>query len=431
MQKHPIRNQILIGITLFSMFFGAGNLIFPVFLGASAGGSALPAFFGFALSAVGLPILGVIAVARSGGLYTLAGRAGKRFSLVFILLIYLAIGPCLAIPRTASTSFEMAVAPFVQAQASLTVLRVLYSLVFFGVALFLALRPSKLVEWLGKRLAPVLLTLIVVLFLGCLISGMTGTQTVAQAYTKAPAVQGFLDGYQTMDAIAALIFGAVLTLNIQARGITEERSVISTTVRAGGIAAALFAAIYGMLVYMGWAGGIAAENGAQLLSSVAQRLFGQAGGILLAAIFIIACLDTCIGLLCCCAEYFHKLMPRLSYRVWVCVFAAVSALIANAGLDLILQLSVPVLNCLYPVAIVLILLSFLPVDAATHPLLYPLPSALAGVFGVVSALDGLGFQIPGVTAWFSRFLPLYSVGLGWLLPVAAGIAAGLLVKRPR
>lgn len=420
------KDQIFIGITLFSMFFGAGNLIFPPFLGLQAGRNVLPAFAGFAVSAIGLPVLGVAAVARSNGLPTLAGRVSRWFAALFTMLIYLSIGPCLAIPRTASTSFEMAVTPF--AGTVTPWMRTAYSVVFFGAALALALRPSKLVDRLGKRLAPVLLILIAVLFTGSLFTGGAAPGQPVPSYASVPAVQGFLDGYQTMDAMAALIFGIVLAVNIRARGVTESDGVVHVTIRAGLIAGVLFAVVYGALTYIGVSHGVPGmTNGAQLLSRTAAELFGTAGTVIVGAIFVIACLNTCIGLICCCAEYFVQLFPRFSYTVWAVVFAAVSAVIANAGLDMILKLSVPALVCLYPMAITLIGLAFLPKKWQERRLLYPLTVGIAGIFSILSALDSGKVIVPGLTA-FARLMPFYAAGLGWLCPALAGAAAGLLIR---
>lgn len=430
MQKLSRKDQFFVGVTLFSMFFGAGNLIFPPFLGLSAGEAVMPAFLGFAASAVGLPILGVIAVAREGSFQTLAGRVGKTFAAVFIMLTYLAVGPGLAIPRTASVSFEMAVIPFSPAGAPLAVFQAVYSIVFFAGALALALRPSQLVDWLGKRLAPVLLVLIGVLFVGCLVRGGEAAWETAEAYQSLPLVQGFLDGYQTMDAIVALIFGLVLAISIRAKGVDQPEAMGRTMLKASVLAAALFLAVYGALTFIGHSHGVpGVQNGAQLLSGVAWDLFGSAGGVIVAAIFVIACLNTCISLLCCCGEYFHGLFPRISYTGWTCFFAVVSAVVANAGLDMILRVSVPVLNCLYPAAILLIALTFLPERLRDKPLLFPLSVGLATVFGVLHTLDQVGLAIPGLTA-LAALLPLYQAGLGWLLPgIAGALAGGLLSGR--
>lgn len=431
MQKLSRKEQLFVGITLFSMFFGAGNLIFPPFLGFSSGTAVLPAFLGFALSAIGLPILGVIGATRSGGIKLLAGRVSPSFASVFTMLIYLSIGPCLAIPRTASTSFEMAVTPFIGKEAPSALLSILYSVLFFGVALALALHPLKLVDLLGKRLAPILLVLIAVLFFGCVFFGKISANTPAAAYQSIPAAQGFLDGYQTMDAIAALIFGLMLAANINARGITENHAVIHSTVIAGGIASVLFLCVYGALTFIGFSNGNAsAQNGAQLLSISADRLFGKAGAIILAAIFVIACLNTCISLICCCAQYFSQLFPRFSYRTWASFFAVFSAILANAGLNMILKISVPILNCLYPIAIVLIALAFFPKRLQEKPLLFPLSITLTGIVSVIYALYEIGIQIPVLTDLTSA-LPLYSAGLGWICPAAVGIILALLIPNKK
>ena len=215
MQTLRRRDQLLVGFTLFSMFFGAGNLIFPPQLGAQAGVDTWPAMAGLAVSAVGLPILGVIAVVRSGSLTRLAGRVHPVFATVFTILIYLSIGPCLAIPRTASTSFEMAVPPFLPEGTPLIWFRLGYSALFFGAAFLVALRPEKLTSRLGRLLCPLLLALVAVMFLGCLIHPVGGYGPALPPYDSAAPVEGFLTGYQTMDTIAALNFGIVIVMNIR------------------------------------------------------------------------------------------------------------------------------------------------------------------------------------------------------------------------
>ena len=346
MQTLRRRDQLLVGFTLFSMFFGAGNLIFPPQLGAQAGVDTWPAMAGLAVSAVGLPILGVIAVVRSGSLTRLAGRVHPVFATVFTILIYLSIGPCLAIPRTASTSFEMAVPPFAGPDAPLGLLQLLYSLVFFAAALWVALRPEKLTDRLGKVMCPILILLIVVTFVGCLVNPLEGYGPPQDAaYAANPVAKGFLDGYQTMDTIAALVFGIIISLNIRAMGVEREEDVVKSTVRAGWIAGAMLLAVYSMLAHVGALSGGAfpgAANGAVVLTNIVPALFGKTGSLLLAAIFVIACFNVCVGLISSCGEYFSLLWPRLSYRGWAAMFAVVSMAIANAGLDLILRISVPV-----------------------------------------------------------------------------------------
>ena len=430
-----MKNKILIGITLFSMFFGAGNLIFPPFLGAEAGTSGWLAFVGLSFSAVCFPILGVVAVTLSGGADRMANRVHPMFSVVFISALYLAIGPCLAIPRTSGTSFSMAVVPFMPDGISAVIPQLLYSVVFFGAATAVAMHPEKLTEYLGKRLTPILLVLIIVLFAAGVIMTAGGNGVLdasgaepAELYVKGAAVQGFLDGYQTMDTLAALNFGMIVALNIQAKGIKKEKAVIKETISAGWIAGALLLAVYGMLTYVGKISGITfagAANGTEVLVDMAGILFGKMGTIILGVIFVIACFNTCVGLFSCCGKYFTEIFPKISYRGWVFVFAFVSMVISNVGLDMILKYSVPVLNAIYPMAILLIVLALVHRWLGRFRSIYPWTAALCGISSVFIVLDQNGIIIPGVTALI-KMLPAYEAGFGWLLPTFVGAAAGIL-----
>lgn len=432
MKKLSKRVQLLLGFTLFSMFFGAGNLIFPPGVGAQAGNLTWLAMAGMAVSAVGLPVLGVVAVALSGGLDTLGDRVHPLFSRVFTIVAYLAIGPCLAIPRTASTSFEMAVPPFVGADAPIGMLQILYSLVFFALALVVALRPEKLTDRLGKIMCPILLLLIVVTFIGSLVDPLEGYGAPqSELYAAAPVARGFLDGYQTMDTIAALVFGIIIALNIRARGVEEDSDVVRYTVRAGWMAGVLLLVVYAMLAHIGALSGGAfpgATNGAEVLTNLVPALFGTPGSVLLAAIFVIACFNVCVGLISSCAEYFNMICPKLSYRTWAILFAAVSMLIANAGLDLILSLSVPVLSIIYPVAIALIALALLHRWVGRWPLVYPVTVLFTGVASILYTLRDLKV-LPAVLSDLLGALPLAEQGLGWLLPALVGMVVGLALPQ--
>lgn len=328
------RDQLLVGFTLFSMFFGAGNLIFPPQLGAQAGVDTWLAMAGLAVSAVFLPILGVIAVVRAGSLTELASRVHPAFATVFTVLIYLSIGPCLAIPRTASTSFEMAVPPFLPSGTPTMWFQFGYSLLFFAAAFLVALQPEKLTGRLGKFLCPVLLLLVGAMFVGSLVHPVGTYGPTLPPYDQIPAVQGFLTGYQTMDTIAALNFGIVIVMNIRALGVTDQGSVLRATVRAGGIATVLFLAVYSMLAHIGALSGAAfpgMTNGAVTLTNLVGAIFGHWGTVILAAIFFIACFNTCVGLISSCSAYFHTLVPRVPAPAWAAFFALLSMVISNAG----------------------------------------------------------------------------------------------------
>lgn len=424
------KKLLLIGFTLFSMFFGAGNLIFPPFLAAQAGTAVWTATAGFLISAVGLPILGVVAVAKAGGLPNLAGRVNPKFALIFTVLIYLSIGPCLAIPRTASTSFEMAVLPFMGEQegSAVQLAQFIYSVIFFAIAAFLAGNPDKLTERLGKILCPGLLILIFAVFIRSLLNPGGALAAPTDNYMTMAAVQGFLDGYQTMDTIAALNFGIIIALNIQAMGVDDEDKVVKTTIKGGILAGILLAFVYISLAFVGSQAGVEAQslsNGARILTLVVRRIYGPAGVFLLGVIFFIACLNTCTGLLCCCSKYFSTLVPALSYKKWMTVFVITSLVISNAGLSKILAFSVPVLNAIYPIAIVLILLSFICKGGERLKGVYPWAILLTGVVSVISVLEQSHIIVPGITALTAK-IPGYSLGLGWLIPAAAGGVIGWL-----
>ena len=420
------KNLLLVGLTLFSMFFGAGNLIFPPGIAAQAGTATWLAVVGLAVSAVGLPVLGVGGGARSRGGDTLGSRGHPLFSRAFTIAAYLAIGPCLAIPRTATTSFEMAVPPFVGADAPIPLFRLLYSLVFFAVALLIALRPEKLTDRLGKVLCPILVALIVVTFAGCLANPLEGYGPAAGNYVTHPVIQGFLEGYQTMDTIAALAFGIIIAVNIRARGVKEEGAVVRGTVRAGVIAGVMLLVVYCMLAHIGALSAGAVPNptdGAQALTNIVGLLFGPVGNVLLAGIFIIACFNVCVGLISSCGEYFYSICPKLSYRGWAVLFAVVSMVISNAGLAQIISVSAPALGILYPMAIVLIALSFFHRWLEGKRLVYPLGVLFAGVFSVLDALKGF---LPALERAL-KVMPLASIGLGWVLPAAVGVVLGLIL----
>ena len=422
------RGLLLVGLTLFSLFFGAGNLIFPSGIGAMAGVHTWPAVAGLAVSAVGLPVLGVVAVSRAGGMDALAGRVHPVFARAFTVAVYLAIGPCLAIPRTATTSFEMAVPPFVGEGAPVALLRLAYSRVFFAAAA-LALRPEKLTDRLGKILCPVLVGLIVVTFAASLLNPLEGYGPAGGEYLTHPAVRGFLEGYQTMDTLAALAFGIVIAVNLRARGVEKPGAVVRSTAWAGVIAGVLLLAVYCMLAHVGALSGGAMPNpadGAEALTNAAGLLFGTGGRVLLAAIFLIACFNVCVGLISSCGTYFHGICPRLGYRTWAVLFAVVSMVISNAGLAQILAVSAPVLGALYPVAIVLIALSFFQRWLAGRRWVYPVAVLFTGVFSVLFALRDAGLPLG-----FLDGLPLAGVGLGWVLPALAGTVLGLLCSGRR
>lgn len=431
------RNKmLLVSFMLFSLFFGAGNLIFPPFLGQNAGSHTLPAMLGFLATAVVLPVLGVVVVARFDGLDRLGQQVGKRFAIIFTLLIYLSIGPGLGIPRAASVPFEMAVAPYLPEGTNTTVWMLVYSLAFFLVALWLCMTPGKLVNRIGHFLTPSLLVLLVFLFVCFLFRGEVNVASSQTAYDVAPFLKGFSEGYQTMDTIAALNFGLVIATTLGSFGMTEKRDRMRHTVLTGIFAGTILALVYAMLSYMGMcSSGVYAiqENGAWTLRCIVYQLFGAPGAVLLAAIFTLACLTTCVGLINSISQYFSTLFGKLSYRQWVLVMTGFSFLVCNLGLNAILSISIPILNAIYPVAIVLILLGLTHSLWVKNRWVYSLVVAGTGTVSVIYALDAAQLSLGAVTE-LCRKLPLYDMGFCWVSVAAVMLAVSLLlglVRRER
>lgn len=410
------RNMLAVCFMLFSLFFGAGNLIFPPFLGQNAGAQTMWSMMGFLITAVILPVLGVIVVARFDGLDQLAKHVGSRFALVFTVLIYLSIGPGLGIPRAASVPFEMAVAPYLPQGANTTFWMFIYSLVFFMIALWLCMNPGKLVSRVGNFLTPSLLILLLFLFVSFLFRGEVNIADAQQSYSKMSVLKGFTEGYQTMDTIAALNFGLVIATTLESFGIKSKKETLKHTIYAGIVAGGILASVYMMLSYMGMcSSGVYAiqENGAWTLRCIVYQLFGDFGAILLAAIFTLACLTTCVGLINSISQYFAMLFKKTSYRMWVFVITGFSFLICNLGLNMILSISIPILNAIYPVSIILILLGLSHDLWKNNPYVYPLTAAGTGFVSVIYALDQAKGSLGAVTV-LCRRLPLYDMGFCWV-----------------
>ena len=420
-----------VAIMLFGLFFGAGNLIFPPLLGQQAGGATFQSLLAFGITAVVFPILGVVAVAKTKGLSNLASKVDKYFAIVFTTMIYMAIGPGLGIPRAGSLPFEMAVAPFLPENVSLSLSRLVYTFVFFLVAYLVCLKPNKLVTRMGKFLTPALLVLITVMFVGVLFKNPNAVTSPVGDYATSSTVKGFLEGYNTMDTIAALNFGLVISLAVKSFKVEDEEKVIGYTVRVGLVAGSFLFVIYAMLAYIGMTtSGLTGDvkNGAEILTTVSQYVFGKFGIVLLASIFTLACLTTCIGLITSISKFFETMTKeKVSYHKWIVFWTFLSFLVANFGLNTILKVSVPVLVAIYPVSIVLILLGLTEKYFGYNKFTYRLVCYTVTFISVVEALLSVKLNIPFVTELVSS-LPFFSLSLGWVLPMVLTWLVGMAYK---
>lgn len=421
-----------VGLMLFALFFGAGNLIFPAFLGQQAGSNWLSAMSGFLLTGAGLPLLGVIAIGYSGSrdVQDLASRVTPWYGVAFAAVLYLAIGPLFATPRTATVTFEIGVTPFIGPEHK-TMALAIFSAFFFGVTYWLSISPGKLVDRIGKVLTPALLATIAVLVGYAAFNPMGELQAAQGGFADRPFVTGVLEGYQTMDALASLVFAIIVIDAARALGVRNRAQLLATTTVAGAVAAACLAVVYLLIGYMGAtsvAGLGLQENGAAVLSKTAQHYFGMGGNVLLSAIVFLACLSTAVGLIISCSEYFNRLLPAISYKTFVVIFTLVSMVFANKGLSGIISISVPVLMLLYPLTVVIILLAFLNNWFGGSRVVYVCTIFATLVVGALDAWKAAFSFAPETAALINSIFPLYDIGMGWLLPATAGFVLGLVLK---
>ena len=410
MTSKLFKDSIVIGFALFAMFFGAGNLIFPPFLGNSVGDQFVPALFGFLLTGVGLPLLGILACSRAEGSFEkIASRVGPRFAMVSTAILILALGPVIAIPRTASTTYELGIVTLFPSANSL-----ITTLVFFAVCLFFVLKPTSIVDAIGKFLTPVLL----IVLISIVVKGIfMPIGDVAPLGVEGTFVSSFKEGYQTMDAIAAMIFGSIVLAS-------------KVIMMAGMIAVLGLAIIYGGLMYLG-----AQTSGlehvsftrTQLVMYIVKEVFGSFGTIFLSISAILACLTTAVALLSASAEFFTKLFKgSVPYVANAIILTVISVLMATNDVDSIVALAGPALDVIYPLVIVLIVLTLMgrlvKSDRVVAWTVY--------VTLVVSLLTTLVpmMNISSLTALMT-YLPLHAAGLGWMIPaIFTFILATVLTK---
>ncbi|MDY3760616.1 MAG: branched-chain amino acid transport system II carrier protein [Eubacteriales bacterium] len=437
-KKLSFKEYVYVASMLFGLFFGAGNLIFPIHMGQMAGANVWVSVLGFLVTGVGLPLLGVAAlgISRSTGLFDLSSKAGKPYGLFFTCLLYLTIGPFFAIPRCATTSFTVGLEQILPNNGRERLYLFLFTLAFFAAALIFSLFPGKILTVVGKILNPCFLLFLGVLVAVSLISPSAAVSDVAPQgdYVSKPFFTGFLDGYNTMDALAGLAFGIIVVRVISGLGVKEPGAIASNTVRSGIFSCLLMALIYVAVAVVGaQSRGIfeTSENGGIAFAQIAQHYLGYAGLFVLAATVTLACLKTSVGLITSCAETFSGIFKKgPSYRVWAIIFSAVSFLFANLGLNSIITYSLPVLMFLYPLAIVLILLALFGKFFGHDRRVYAwtigftlLPAVYDGFMTLnanVTIIDST--VIREIT---SKYLPFSDLGLGWLCPAAVGFAIGL------
>ena len=426
----PGATIVIASLMLFSMFFGAGNRIFPPMVGVSAGTNFWPAVLGFLAAGVLLPVLAIVAVAISGrSVRDLSSNGGVLFGLVFSVMAYLAIGAFYALPRTGAVSMETAITPLLGWEG--TMANGIFNIVFFLIALFLAWRPNTIIDTLGKFLTPALVGLLIILIALASISNGRDPQVPTEDYASSPMVTGLFEGYNTMDAIAGLAFSIVIVGSLRSKGFKTKKSLVNGTITAALVAGALLAAIYLGLAWVGQTipNGQSYESGAPLLADAANLTMGTIGQAVFSAIVILACMTTAVGLITSTSAFFEMLIPKVKYHVWACLFTALSILFAFQGLDTVLSIAVPFITFLYPPAISLIALTLIQPMVKKSVVFYWTYRLALWISVLWSALSVIATQGWGTEALdpLLSLAPGQSVDLGWIVPTAIAAVIGLVI----
>ena len=410
--KKNNKDIIIIGFALFAMFFGAGNLIFPPFLGHAIGSKFAIGIIGFICTGVGLPLLAILSTTKGDGTFeTMASKIGHKFAVVFATLLFIAIGPMLAIPRTAATTYELTINPILPNINAVT-----WMIIYFAINLIFVLKESSIIDTIGKYLTPALLIILCVIILKGILFPIG---EIVSTDASSVLATSLTEGYQTMDALAGLLFASMITSSLIAKGY-KDKDILPMTLKSGFVAIAGLAFIYGGLMFLGAQTtttftGEATKTG--ILLFISKSILGDSGIIIIGVAMGLACLTTSIGLLSAGSSYFDKLSKgKLPYKFNAIAFSVISIIIGSLGVDKIVAISAPILNILYPVAITLIFTTlfdkYLKNIKAIRLGIYT--SLIFGILGVIPNID-------------LSFIPLATSGFPWLLPTIVAILIGYLI----
>ena len=423
----------LTGLLLFGIFFGAGNLIFPPTLGAQSGEQFLPAIAGFVFSGVGIAVLTLIigTLNPKGYIYEISKKISPLFATIYLAALYLSIGPFFAIPRTATTSYAVGISPLL-AEADKGLGLIVFTLIYFVAAYLIALNPSKILDRIGRILTPVFALLIIILvILGAFKYGANAPQTATEVYQTSAFGAGFLEGYNTLDALASVAFSVIAVQTLKQLGFSSKKEYISTIWVVGIVVAIGFSALYIGLGFLGNHFPMTEEAmkggtpGVYILSQATQEIFGSTAQLFLAAMVTVTCFTTTVGLIVSTAEFFNGRFPQISYKVYATVFTLIGFAIANLGLDAIIKYSVPVLVILYPITITIVMIVIVNKFVALSKPGMQLTMGLVTAIAVTSVLAS-SFEISTLTNLINS-LPFANASLPWLVPAIIGILLSLVL----
>lgn len=419
-RKKLVTDSIVVGFALFAMFFGAGNVVFPPYIGMHAGEQWANGFLFYFIADIGLALVAMFAILHAGGADNITGRIGHVASKVLMCAVILCIGPMVAIPRTAATTLEMSVTPFFSGISP-----VVFSIIFFAVILLLSIKQSAVIDIVGKILTPALLIGLLILIVKGFVSPIGDIVDTGVSASEV-TVNGIKSGYQTMDVLAAMAFGIIILSSADEKGYTDSKSAAKMIGIAAALSGVLLLIVYFGLTYLGATASTVFPTDisrANLVIGIVELLLGKAGLIIFAIVIALACITTAVALVSSAASFFAKLAnDKISYSVFVVVICVSSAVISNLGLDMIIAIATPVLDIVYPPMLVLILLSWF--GDKLHKSVYVSSVAGSLIASVLATASLYGMNVPVIDS-----LPLASLGLGWLTPAAVfGLVAYLVSK---
>ncbi|VFP88643.1 branched-chain amino acid transport system II carrier protein [Candidatus Erwinia haradaeae] len=411
------KDILTLGIMTLAFFLGAGNIMFPPMLGIQSGEYVWHAAFGFLIMAVGLPLLGVIALARAGGsIEVLSAPIGKIAGIILAAICYLIVGPLFAIPRTSNVSFEIGLASLF---GNTKWFLFCYSLFYFILVSVISLYPAKLLDIIGYILAPLKILALIFLSISACLWPAGSMMPVSIDYKNLAFSHGLLSGYLTMDALGALVFSSVIINAVRLRSISEEKLLTRYTIIAGCIAALGLIVIYLALFKIGSDSANILDhniNGTVILYTYIQHTFGIMGTLFLSMLIFISCLVTAVGLTCSCAEFFQRYLP-FNYQQVVCIIGMLSLFFSNLGLSNLIHISIPILIAIYPPCIILILLSFTNIWWKKRKRVFIPVVFVSLIFGILDGIENSSLKI--FLPLIIQDFPLIDQRMLWLLPSLA------------
>ncbi len=428
----PFSKIFAIGLMLFAMFLGAGNVIFAPILGQQAGTNTWLAMGGFLITGVGLVLLAIIALTRGGGtVEKLASRVSPLFAMIFSILLFLTLGPIYVIPRTTSVVYEIAINPLIAGGVNKSLILFGFSAVFIFLTILLSWNTTKFVDRLGKIITPIFGILLLLVIIKSIITPMGSIGAPQENYLSGIFLKGFTEGYYTMDVLAAFVFGGIFIKTIGGLGIKSEKEVSKIFIKAGLVT------VIGLVllqVSMAWIGATSVdsigfmENGGEVLAQSSIVLFGQIGIYIIGAVILLTGISTNVACLAAVSEYFERIIPSVSYKKWLIVFALLSLIITNFGLNKILTMASPILMLLYPLAIGLIALIFTNNFFKGYQSVYVGTIIGIGVVAILDALKDANIAPDTINNFFS-FIPLFEAGAGWILTGIIGAVIGFVIGK--